>query len=53
MDRHKKIVEDLLNYAGISINGSKPWDITVHDERFFRSIIQDGELGMGESYMDG
>jgi len=53
MNRHKDIVANLLNIAGIKINGDKPWDITVHDERFYKCIIHDGELGLGESYMDG
>jgi len=53
MKRHKKIVVELLEHAGIRIDGDAPWDIAVHDERFYSRIIKDGELGMGESYMDG
>jgi len=53
MNRNKQIVIDLLNHAGITIGGKNPWDINVNDERFYKSIIQDGELGLGESYMKG
>src|SRR3989344_1579980 len=47
------LVEDLLTRAGVRINGSKPWDIKVHDERFFRNITIYGSLGLGEAYMNG
>ncbi len=53
MDRNKSVVEKLLNLAGISINGNNAWDILIRDERFYKRIIRDGELGLGESYMDG
>jgi len=51
--RYKVLVEKLLNYAGIEINGKNPWDIQVHDERFYKRSITEVELGFGESYMDG
>ena len=35
------------------INGTAPWDIRVHDTRFFRRVLQQGSLGLGESYMEG
>lgn len=43
----------LLAKAGIEINGTKPWDITVHDERLYRRVFLQGSLGLGEAYMDG
>jgi cyclopropane-fatty-acyl-phospholipid synthase len=49
----KKIVTELLSEAGISINGKMPWDIQVHDNRFYRRVLSDTDLGLGESYMDG
>lgn len=48
----RKIVTDTLGRAGIRIGGSNPWDIRVHDERFFKQALR-GSLGFGESYMDG
>lgn len=53
MSKSKQIVVDLLNQAGISINGDNPWDIKVMDDRFYKRIIQDGELGLGETFMNG
>jgi cyclopropane-fatty-acyl-phospholipid synthase len=46
-------VEALLDRAGIAIDGSNPWDIRVHRDRFFRRVLADADLGFGESYMDG
>ncbi len=43
----------LLNQADITINGSRPWDITVHNPKLYQRILQEGSLGLGESYMDG
>lgn len=51
--RYQDFTEAMLGRAGIAINGSRPWDITVHDDRFYRAAITKGELGVGESYMDG
>ncbi|MCR4417598.1 MAG: cyclopropane fatty acyl phospholipid synthase [Ignavibacteria bacterium] len=50
--RYKTIVQQLLELAGIRINGNNPWDIQVHDERFYKRVITEVELGLGESYMD-
>jgi len=48
----RKVIE-LLDIAGIGVNGSQPWDIQVHDERFFDRALGEGSIGVGESYMDG
>lgn len=48
----KKFVQDLFVDAGITIGGTKPYDIIVHDERFYDRIITKGSMGLGESYMD-
>jgi cyclopropane-fatty-acyl-phospholipid synthase len=44
---------NLLACADIRINGARPWDIQVHDPRFFSRVLASGTLGFGESYMDG
>ncbi|MDF3006239.1 MAG: cfa 2, partial [Enterobacter kobei] len=48
-----RIVSELLGRAGITINGSAPADIQVKNPRFFKRVLQEGSLGLGESYMDG
>jgi len=49
----KKAVREILSSAGVTLNGDKPWDIRVKDERFYQRVLRDGSLGLGESYMDG
>jgi cyclopropane-fatty-acyl-phospholipid synthase len=46
-------VEELLAPADVIINGERPWDIKVHDDRLYTRILAQGSLGVGESYMDG
>ncbi|MDZ7580817.1 MAG: cyclopropane fatty acyl phospholipid synthase [Deltaproteobacteria bacterium] len=43
----------LLKEAGIAIDGPNPWDIQVHDQRWYGRIVRNKNLGLGESYMDG
>jgi len=52
-NRYKKITEEIFELAGVRINGSNPWDIQIHSDEFYRRAITEGELGFGESYMDG
>ena len=47
------IVEEILYPAGIAVNGPNSWDIHIRDERFFKRVLGDGSLGLGESFMDG
>ena len=47
-----RAVNDLLAGTDIKINGSRPWDVRVHDERFFQRVLARGTLGAGESYTD-
>jgi cyclopropane-fatty-acyl-phospholipid synthase len=44
---------DLLIKAGIEPNGSRPFDMQIHDERVFSRLLSHGTLGLGEAYMDG
>lgn len=49
----RTVVEKLLATADVQIGGDRPWDIQVHDERFYNRALSQGSLGIGESYMDG
>ncbi|MBN2700460.1 MAG: cyclopropane fatty acyl phospholipid synthase [Methylothermaceae bacterium] len=49
----KERVASLLEEADIHIDGGRPWDIRVHDPRFFQRVLADTSMGFGESYMDG
>lgn len=43
----------LLDHADVKINGTRPWDITVHNPKLYQRVLNEGSLGLGESYMDG
>jgi len=49
----KQIAKHFLEKAGISINGSAPWDMQVKDDAVYSQVISHGSLGLGESYMRG
>ncbi len=49
----RRRAEQLLSLAGIAVDGERPWDIRVHDERLFTRVMAGGSLALGESYMDG
>jgi cyclopropane-fatty-acyl-phospholipid synthase len=53
MSKAKRIISELLQIAGIEINGSKPYDIQIYDERVYQRVLNETSLGLGESYMDG
>jgi cyclopropane-fatty-acyl-phospholipid synthase len=52
-NKSKKIIEDLLSYADVRINSSRPWDMQVYNKDLYRRVLKYGLLGLGESYMDG
>lgn len=47
------LVRELFAHADIQIGGTRAWDITVHDPRFFERVLRDASVGFGEAYMDG
>jgi cyclopropane-fatty-acyl-phospholipid synthase len=51
-------VLDLLHAADVRPDATRagapaPWDPRIHDERFYRRVLAQGSLGLGEAYMDG
>jgi cyclopropane-fatty-acyl-phospholipid synthase len=52
-DSLKQRAADLLQHAGIRIDGDAPTDIRVHDEHLYARVFAHGSLGLGEAYMDG
>ncbi len=50
---YKQIAGEILALADIKLNGSNSWDIRVNNDGFYRRVFTEGELGLGESYMDG
>ena len=47
------MLQDLLARADVQLNGSRPWDIQVHDKHMYERVFASWSLGLGESYMDG
>ncbi len=52
-DKLRKKAEWLLSLADVEIGGERPWDLQVHNEKFYQRVLAEGSLGLGESYMDG
>lgn len=46
-------VQSMLDLADVQINGTRPWDIQVHNADFYARLLSKGSMGLGESYMDG
>ena len=51
-DRFEATAGQLLSAAGITINGTNPRDIQVHNQKFYRAVLSQANLGLGESYID-
>jgi len=52
MTRDKQIIKSLFDRAGVSINGTKPYDPQIKNEDFYSRVLRGGSLGLGEAYMD-
>jgi len=46
-------IVQLLEKAGIGVDGRQPYDMIVHDQRLFQRILSSGNLGLGEAFMEG
>ena len=53
MSLFERAVLAILDGAGVSVQGGAPWDIDVRHSGFYRRVLVEGSLGLGESYMDG
>jgi cyclopropane-fatty-acyl-phospholipid synthase len=53
VSRLKKRFEQILEPADIQIDGNRPWDIRVNNDRVYTRVLARGTLGLGEAYMDG
>lgn len=51
--KDKLLLRHYLGKADIRVNGNRPWDIRIHDERVYSLILAEGSLAVGESYMSG
>ena len=51
--KFRRKTEQLMALADVRIGGDRPWDVEVHDERFYGRVLAEASLGLGEAYMDG
>ncbi|MBS9438512.1 cyclopropane fatty acyl phospholipid synthase [Photorhabdus noenieputensis] len=49
----QRIANEMLEEAGIQINGHNPYDIQIKNPNFYKRVLQQGSMGLGESYMAG
>ncbi len=49
----KFAIQRLFGAAGIVINGPNLWDPQILDNRWYRRVLLQGSVGLGDSYMDG
>ncbi|WP_052117524.1 cyclopropane fatty acyl phospholipid synthase [Legionella norrlandica] len=47
------MLQQILDEIGVTINGNKPYDIKIHDKRFYLEVLKKKSIGAGESYMKG
>ena len=48
----QKLAKEIFSLADLELNGKNPWDIHIYNPEFYKRAITEGELGVGESYMD-
>lgn len=53
MERAEKVIQSILDIAGIEINGKSDADIQVINSGLYKEILRNGSLGLGEAYMAG
>ncbi len=49
----RRVIQEILETAGIEVNGNRPWDLQLHDKRLWRRMMCSGDIGFGDAYMDG
>jgi cyclopropane-fatty-acyl-phospholipid synthase len=52
-DRFTQKAQELLHTVDVQINGTRPWDLTIHHPDLMRRVFSRGSLGLGEGYMAG
>ena len=49
----ERLLRPYFEVADVIPGGSRPWDIQIHDPRFYGRLLRDGSIGLGETYMEG
>jgi cyclopropane-fatty-acyl-phospholipid synthase len=48
-----RLMVDLIHKANIQVDGSQPWDMQLHADGVPERALAQGNLGLGEAYMEG
>jgi cyclopropane-fatty-acyl-phospholipid synthase len=48
-----RAASELFSRAGVELNGNSPWDLQLRDPEVLQRTFAEGNLGLGETYMDG
>ncbi len=51
--RAEEILQRILDRSDVQIDGTRPWDIQIHNRSFSERVLSGASLALGESYMDG
>ena len=43
----RDLVAKILASSDVQLDGTRPWDIRVHDHRFFDRVLSHGSVGLG------
>ncbi len=50
--KSESIVREMLSKADVKINGSNPWDVQIYSPLVYNRVLAEGNLGLGETYME-
>ena len=46
-------IKKMLASVDVAIDGPRPWDIQVHNDKLYGRVLRFANLGLGEAYMEG
>lgn len=46
-------IKEMLASVDVAIDGPRPWDIQVHNNKLYGRVLRFANLGLGEAYMEG
>ena len=53
MDKAESTIRDILAMAEVGVDGEQSWDLQVSDKEFYRRLLGQGSIALGETYVDG
>jgi len=48
----RSIINNLLATVDINVNGSRPWDIKIYNDKLYQRLLSNIDLAFGESYVE-